>query len=276
MIQQTGYDQFLLFGDSITQYTYNVNGRGFGAQLSDQYQRRLDVLNRGFSGYTTEQAIHLLPQFLPQAKCSHALPQSKVQFLTIFFGANDACISPSPQHVELTEYERNLRTMIDFVHNPRSKTYSPETKIILICPPPIDGPRWEARRIEQGKEMDRNETVTQQYAERCLAVGKEYQSKNSLCEHGNQQVDVIDTWGLMMKNVQSGKFTLVDYLRDGLHLAAEGNNLIYQQIMGIIKARYPEWDPATMEMHGPLWTKLDKEHPETDLLIGDNKRKQLK
>lgn len=61
------YDQFILFGDSITQMSYNQDiGFGFGAQLQEGglishyswhniltlysvYARKLDVINRGFS-----------------------------------------------------------------------------------------------------------------------------------------------------------------------------------------------------------------------------------
>lgn len=61
------YDQFILFGDSITQMSYNQDiGFGLGAQLQEGrlinfvqlarhtdhlivYARKLDVINRGFS-----------------------------------------------------------------------------------------------------------------------------------------------------------------------------------------------------------------------------------
>ncbi|KAG0278299.1 hypothetical protein BGZ95_004297 [Linnemannia exigua] len=82
------------------------------------------------------------------------------------------------------------------------------------------------------------------------------------------QVDVIDTWGIMM---ESGQRTLSDFLRDGLHLAAEGNNVIFEEIMEYIRQKHPEWDPATMQIHGPQWRDLDLDHPETDLLICANK-----
>ncbi|KAF8949604.1 hypothetical protein BGZ46_005069, partial [Entomortierella lignicola] len=227
--------------------------------------------------YTTEQAIHLLPQFLPRVQQdphSSITPPSKIQFLTIFFGANDSCLDPSPQHVEIDRYEQNLRTLIDTVHNPDSPTYSPEIKIILICPPTIDETRWAAHRKEQGIAMDRDKDVTRQYAEVCLRVGKEYQSKNSLDEKEElHQVDVIDTWGLMTKAIESGEYTLNDYLRDGLHLALQGNNLIYEQIMAIIKKKYQQWDPEVMSMHAPWWRHLNRENPEADLLVCSNKIK---
>ena len=38
-------DQFVLFGDSITQHSFSQeHGFAFGAELSDQYARRLDVI----------------------------------------------------------------------------------------------------------------------------------------------------------------------------------------------------------------------------------------
>ncbi|KAG0255234.1 hypothetical protein BG011_005272 [Mortierella polycephala] len=257
-------------------YSFDVNERGFGAQLAHLFLRRLDVINRGFSGYTTEQAIHLLPQFLPRSQqdSTSSSSQPKIQFLTIFFGANDACLLPSPQHVDLERYEQNLRTLIDTVHSPTSPTYSPETRIIVICPPTIDEDRWAIRRKGQGLMMDRDKDVTKQYAETCLRVAKEYEGKNDQRQSPqHSQVDVIDTWGLMTEQIESGKRTLGDYLRDGLHLASEGNNLIFEQIMKVIRSRFPEWDPDTMPMNAPWWGDLDRKHPETDLLICGNKVK---
>ena len=40
--------KFILLGDSITQFSFGVGG--WGARLADQYARRADVINRGFSG----------------------------------------------------------------------------------------------------------------------------------------------------------------------------------------------------------------------------------
>ncbi|ORZ28748.1 SGNH hydrolase-type esterase domain-containing protein [Lobosporangium transversale] len=302
MVQQVSYDQFILFGDSITQYSFDVNQRGYGSQLAHLFQRRLDVINRGFSGYTSEQAIHLLPQFLPRPNdqqqqlgkqeqeqgqeqapqlptrlqlSSSLSPSSKVQFLSIFFGANDACLPPSPQHVDLERYEQNLRSLIDMVHDPRSLTYSPETRVIIICPPVIDEERWAKRRQKQGRAMDREKGVTKKYAATCLKVGQEYQCRNDQQSPPQyHQVDVIDTWSLMTTQIESGQRTLQDYLIDGLHLASEGNNLIFEEIMKIIRSRYQEWDPEVMPMHAPWWGHLDLKQPEIDLLICANKTKK--
>jgi hypothetical protein len=38
-------DQFVLFGDSVTQHSFSQEkGFAFGAELSDQYARKLDVI----------------------------------------------------------------------------------------------------------------------------------------------------------------------------------------------------------------------------------------
>jgi hypothetical protein len=38
-------DQFVLFGDSITQHSFSQqNGFAFGAEMSSQYARKLDVI----------------------------------------------------------------------------------------------------------------------------------------------------------------------------------------------------------------------------------------
>jgi len=73
--------------------------------------------------------------------------------------------------------------------------------------------------------MDRDKDVTRAYAERFLMLGRQYQQKNAEHPSEHHQVDVIDTWGLMMAEIDAGRRTLNDYLKDGVHLAVEGNNV---------------------------------------------------
>ena len=53
------YPQWLLFGDSITQHSFMPGG--LGQSLADAYQRRLDIVNRGYGGYNTEWGLHVAP-----------------------------------------------------------------------------------------------------------------------------------------------------------------------------------------------------------------------
>jgi hypothetical protein len=57
---------FVLFGDSITQRGGAVGG--WATRLAERYTRRADVVNRGYSGYNTAWATHLLPLVFPQAR----------------------------------------------------------------------------------------------------------------------------------------------------------------------------------------------------------------
>ena len=74
--------RFVLFGDSITQGSFGVGG--WGARLADHYARRADVLNRGYSGYTTVGARTPAPR---AARCTS--PATPPTLVTVFFGAND-------------------------------------------------------------------------------------------------------------------------------------------------------------------------------------------
>ena len=45
----------VLFGDSITQFSFSREHNGWGAGLADWYQRSADVFNRGFGGYNSSE-----------------------------------------------------------------------------------------------------------------------------------------------------------------------------------------------------------------------------
>jgi hypothetical protein len=46
------WPRLILFGDSLTQYSFSEGG--WGAMLAHKLQRRCDVINRGFSGYNSK------------------------------------------------------------------------------------------------------------------------------------------------------------------------------------------------------------------------------
>lgn len=112
----------ICFGDSITQFGYGKvesDYIGWVSLLSAAYTRRCDVLNRGYSGYNTRDAIRLLPHIFHQQSNSFVtnkntkeekpvvvddIHQASIHFCTIFFGANDATIPGSDQHVPIEEY----------------------------------------------------------------------------------------------------------------------------------------------------------------------------
>lgn len=119
--------RIVLFGDSITQYS--IRSQGFGLLLQQAYERKCDVVIRGFSGYNSRWALKLLPCILDEWN-----DRSGVCAWTIFFGANDAAdpqLNPK-QHVPIAEYEQNIRSMIRLLKDRQ------QSKIIVIAPPAIE------------------------------------------------------------------------------------------------------------------------------------------
>ncbi|KAK1910870.1 hypothetical protein P3342_008750 [Pyrenophora teres f. teres] len=120
------YEHFLLFGDSITQESFSQQrGFGFSAALQNAYIRRLDIVNRGFSGYNTRQALQILPAIVPPPD------QARIRFMAVFFGANDASLpdAPNKQHIPLDEFKANLRAIVS---HPQIQAHDP--RIILVSP----------------------------------------------------------------------------------------------------------------------------------------------
>ncbi|KAH8751543.1 hypothetical protein BGZ57DRAFT_934407 [Hyaloscypha finlandica] len=100
------------------------------------YIRRLDVVNRGFSGFNTTQGLKILPNILPDPS------QTRVRFMAILFGSNDACFAscPNGQLVPLEQYKKNL---VSLVNHPALQAHG--TRVILVTPPPVEERRLEHR-----------------------------------------------------------------------------------------------------------------------------------
>lgn len=179
--------------------------------------RKLDVLNRGFSGYNTDWALPILKQLLPSVK-EQKEQASSIPLMTIFFGANDAALPFSPQHVPLDRYKSNTKAMIDIVRNPESPFYNPKMRIILITPPPINEVQWGKRCDEQGDRLNRTNKAARAYADCIMEIGRE------------TNVPVADIWTEIMDKVDQQDRHLSDFLLDGLHLNANGYQVIQQEI----------------------------------------------
>lgn len=66
---------------------------------------------RGYSGYNTRWVLKMLERVFPASQEIDPIA------LTVFFGANDACLPnrySAFQHVPLSEYKENLRTIVSF------------------------------------------------------------------------------------------------------------------------------------------------------------------
>ena len=106
----------LLFGDSITEFGFGVNGKlGWASLLSAHYTRRADVLSRGFSGYNTQHALDVLPSILGTSSVGasgSSVVKTNMLFCTVFFGANDCSLPTARQHLDIEEFDSNIRSIV--------------------------------------------------------------------------------------------------------------------------------------------------------------------
>ncbi|KAH8554455.1 SGNH hydrolase-type esterase domain-containing protein [Umbelopsis sp. PMI_123] len=257
------YDQIVLFGDSLTQGSFETKYTGWAASLADAYQRRADVLNRGFSGYTSRWALPIFKQLLPETLDESQ--RAKIRLMTVFFGANDASEPWGTQHVPIDEYADNLSKIVQGIQN-----YSSETRVIVIAPPPLNEVQWKARCEEGGGVLDRSNERAKAYSEAAKDVARKH------------NVPYIDLWTEIMKLVtDSGSadeptdFTgdkehnrdLSEFLYDGLHLGAAGCQVLFAALMQTIKLNFPELNPETMSMELPEFWEVPKENYEEVLVF---------
>jgi len=240
-------EQFILLGDSLTQGA-NDQSRGFGlaSELQAAYVRRLDVINRGFSGYNTDHILTVLNEILPTPE------QAPIKFLTIWFGANDAntCTFPIDQYVPLDSFKSNLKAIIT---HPAVKVHAPN--IILFTPPPVE----ESIVYEAHKQMNADLGHEGEVVIRKAVDAKAY--AGAVREVGEEmRVAVVDVWGICMKKAgwkegdevlpgtrEVGRNeVLAGLLYDGLHLNPDGYKAVFEELVKVMKEKWPEYPPYKM------------------------------
>ncbi|KAH3674343.1 hypothetical protein WICMUC_003369 [Wickerhamomyces mucosus] len=226
-------DKFLIFGDSITEFSYNPYPNedgpvqfGFGAALQHTYTRRLDVVQRGFSGYNTELAIKILPEVL---KIEHQQSKSKIKVSTLFFGTNDACLG-GVQRIDIHRYIENIKFLIGlFKEN--------DIKVILIGPS-----KYDEVKFKPGREKDFEAGIIRSNENNLLY-------SNSLKKIAQEEnipfVDLYSTFD---------QFTnWKDLLIDGLHYTGEAYKILYNEVLDKIRTWYPELAPENIPFKLPYW-----------------------
>ena len=225
------YVQVVLFGDSLTQQSFSVEARGWGAQLADYCPRKADFLNRGFSGYNTDWARLILPRLVKK----EALPD----VIVLFFGANDSALLElnSHQHVPVDRYQRNLAAMCDYL----LEIGMAKSAILLVTPPPVHEEMWlEHNHDETWVRSDRQNSVTRLYAEAVEELGR------------GKDLDVQLFKELEDKDLRK-------YLSDGLHFSEAGNLVMASLLKPFLEKRlegreevFPNWKEASVEVLGQL------------------------
>ncbi|ESZ95795.1 hypothetical protein SBOR_3812 [Sclerotinia borealis F-4128] len=205
-------------GDSITQCSNEPNGLSFASAVQNAYARKLDIINRGFSGYNTNHALEVLPQIFPIPE------QAKICFLLIFFGANDLNRGPSTnQHVPLPQFVEYLKKII---YPPVDESTCRDTNAGWGN---LDEPRWVKD--------------TREYRDALIKIGE---------EGGLRVVDIWsafmnacgwkedDDLALMPGLEENGKHEeLRKLLYDGLHFSGEGYKILFEAVTKCIAEKLP-------------------------------------
>jgi lysophospholipase L1-like esterase len=71
--------------------------------MADWWTRKVDILNRGFSGYNSQWGIEMF---------SRTVLNENPNLVLVFFGANDAVVEEVLQHVPLLNFKSNIEKMI--------------------------------------------------------------------------------------------------------------------------------------------------------------------
>ncbi|OJD11817.1 hypothetical protein AJ78_07485 [Emergomyces pasteurianus Ep9510] len=262
------FEQFILFGDSITQGSCD-QGKGFAftPALQNDYIRRFDIINRGFSGYTSKQALAVLPSFFPPVQ------KAKVRLMTVFFGANDAVLPGFQQHVPISTYKDSLTKILT---HPLIKAHK-ETNLLLLTPPPVNEYQFSSSNntgTDATTDPDpgpgpgtapvptslmRKASQTKLYADACRQVGKAL------------NVPVADIWTAFMTAAgwspgmplagsrdEPVNEKLQALLSDGLHFNPAGYKVMYDEVTRAIWTYYPHLAPENVPVHFPPWQSAPK------------------
>lgn len=227
------WPKVILFGDSLTQYSFSDDGC-WGSKLADLLQRKCDVINRGFSGYNSRWNKVMLPKILDKDLAKETAA------MAIFLGANDSNDAANTrQHVPLEEFTENMKDIVTYA---LSQGLSRD-KIIIIAPPAFNALAWGEECKRKGTTLTKNNKTTGMYAKACCEVAKE------------AGTNIVDLYTEMMKAEDfSG------YLNDGLHLSPLGSRLLFDLLNPIVEKLTSDLPQVC-----PYWADVDAADLETSL-----------
>ncbi|KGN50652.1 GDSL esterase/lipase CPRD49 [Cucumis sativus] len=230
--------QFVLFGSSITQFSF-ANG-GWGAILADVYARKADILLRGYLSWNSRRAVQVLDQVFP--KDTVVQPS----LVIVYFGGNDS-MGPHPSglgpHVPLPEYIDNMRKIATHI-----QSLSDKTRLIFLTCPPVNETKVRGSQSKFLSELVRTNELCKAYAQACI----------KLCQEIG--VKVVDLFTAIQKRDDWMNVCFTD----GIHLSAEGSKVVVEEIMKVLKEA--EWKPSL------YWKSLPTEFAEDspyDLVTAD-------
>lgn len=193
---------------------------------------------------------------------------------TIFFGANDACVPSNVQYVPLEQYKENLRSIIQ---HPFTRAQNPY--IIIITPPPINEYQLEGFDNEKNTPYpSRTAAFSKMYSEAAREVGASlkvpvadiwtaFMAKAGWQEGqplvGSRDLPNNEEFCSLFTDGTRGMLNPVNALHAnpvfiGLHLAPAGYQIVYDEVLEVIRTNWPEQDPEKLPMVFPAWVEAPK------------------
>lgn len=211
-----GRPQFVLFGSSIVQLSLKAGG--WGSILADLYDRKADIILRGYTGWNSRNALEVLDKIFPQDAAVHP------SLVIVYFGGNDA-MQPHPSglgsHVPLPEYVENMKKIALHL-----KSLGEKLRIIFFSTPPVH----EGKILQYyGNMFDKQERTN----EACRVYSE---ALVELCKQ--MDIKVIDLWTAFQHRDDWG----AAYLSDGIHLSDGGSKFLAKEILKVL--REAEWKPS--------------------------------
>ncbi|KLJ10277.1 hypothetical protein EMPG_14337 [Blastomyces silverae] len=260
------YPRIYLFGDSLTERAGYESDNGFAWKLEEYYDGRVEIVNEGVYVQTTKTLRRIFEREIINDITARGAPAPL--FITIFLGANDACLVSSGPYVPLPEFEEHIRHYVNSILDHPS---AQSTKVILIAPPPVDVP---SSGMEPADDLPEVADVMQSiaklsrgyktwaskrlFAEKIVAIGKEFEGKTD-------RVAVLDFWTAITKakckeqGVMEEGFHELDieeklpgsglpgatefgkeFFVDGLHFGSKGYEILTRELFGLFLAKWPE------------------------------------
>ncbi|KAF9694454.1 hypothetical protein EKO04_007303 [Ascochyta lentis] len=250
--------EFILFGDSLTEWSFDEEKEGFGWLLEQKYQSKARMLNEGQAGYTSTRLLSDFDRIIARATSPQA---PRTLLFTIFLGANDACFVGDTEYVPLPVFEANIRYFVETVLTQDAMS---DTKIVLITPPPINIPSPDSVGIGESEIEQLNALKKKQrgyrtymskkrYAEQIMLIAGDYEETGRVIgldfwgELANKRLEEVgenyDEERLPGSGLYGARAFDDGYFTDGLHLDKKGYNVLSKALYESMLAKWPELAP---------------------------------
>jgi hypothetical protein len=103
-------------------------------------------------------------------------------------------------------------------------------------------------RDEAGNKSKLDLNHTRKYKDACLAIGNEWNKRTS------GKVQTLDYWKLLVDAAgEESDEALRPFFVDGVHLTPKAYQLLFDELMSIIRSRWDSLDPDKMKMTVPRY-----------------------